>query len=305
MSEVTAADHVVVVLNPASGGAMDRPTFDKAMAEAGLAANVVETTDEDPGHGIASRALSDGARVVVAVGGDGTVRACLDALVGTEAALAIVPTGTGNLLARNLDLPDDPARALGLVISGARRTMDVGRANGEAFAVMAGSGLDALMIRDANATVKEHFGPVAYALSAVRHLRSDLVETRVRVDGEVVLDARTAMVLIGNCGRLQAGVQVFPEARPDDGRLDVAALSPRSVLDWLRVGTAVLRRRPAPDRLVRRFSGKRIDVLTRRPRAWELDGEDRPPTELLRCEVVAGALLVCGPPVEGHGLEES
>ncbi len=211
--------------------------------------------------GLAGRAVRDGAQVVVAVGGDGTIRACLEALVGTAVALAVVPAGTGNLLARNLDLPDDATRALGLVIDGARRTMDIGRANGEAFAVMAGSGFDALMIRDADTSLKDRLGAVAYVLSAVRHLRSDLVETRVRVDGELVLAARTAMVLIGNCGRLQAGIEVFPDARTDDGRLDVAALSPRSVLDWGRVGLALLRRRPAPDRLVRRFSGARIEVL--------------------------------------------
>ena len=299
-----AADRVVVVLNPASGGAVDRPTIEKALAEVGLEANVVETSEDDPGDGIASQAVRDGARVVVAVGGDGTVRACLDALTGTQTALGVVPTGTGNLLARNLGLPDDPVQALELVIGGDRRTMDVGRANGEAFAVMAGTGFDALMIRDADARVKDRLGAAAYVFSALRHLRSDLVETRLRVDGEVVLDARTAMVLIGNCGRLQAGVEVFPEARTDDGRLDVAALSPRSVLDWLRVGIALLRRRPAPDRLVRRFSGAHVDVRTRVPRAWELDGEDRPPTDLLRCELIAGAVAVCAP-ADGPELEES
>jgi diacylglycerol kinase family enzyme len=137
----------------------------------------------------------------------------------------------------------------------------------------------------------------------MRHLRTDLVETRVRIDDEQVLGARAAMVLIGNCGRLQAGVEVFPDARTDDGRLDVAVLSPHSLLDWVRVAWALLRGRPAPDHLIRRSAGARIDVRTRVPRAWELDGEARPSTDVLRCEVVPGALLVCGP-AAGPGLEE-
>jgi diacylglycerol kinase (ATP) len=299
-----STERVVAVLNPASSRAVDRPALEKALADAGLEANVVETTEDDPGDGIAEQAVRDGAQVVVAVGCDGTVRACLDALTGTQTALAVVPAGTGNLLAKNLDLPEEPVPALELVVRGALRTLDVGRANGEAFAVMAGSGFDALMIRDADETVKDRLGAAAYVLSALRHLRSDLVATRVRVDDEVVLDARTAMVLIGNCGKLQAGVQVFPAARPDDGRLDVAVVSPRSLFDWARVGLALLKRRPAPDRLVRRFTGQRIDVFTRTPRAWELDGEGRAPTDALRCEVVASALHVCGPSA-GPGLEES
>src|SRR5690606_9623044 len=101
------------------------------------------TTEDDPGTGQAERAVRDGAAVVFACGGDGTVRACLSALAGTDTALAVLPAGTGNLLAKNLGLPLDTASAVGVATAGDRRRIDVGKVDGEVFAVAAGLGFDA------------------------------------------------------------------------------------------------------------------------------------------------------------------
>ena len=109
----------------------------------------------------AAAAARDGADIVFVYGGDGTVQRCIDALAGTGIDLAIVPTGTANLLASNLGIPKDVEAAIDIGLYGARRTFDIGCVNGEHFAVMAGAGFDAFMIRDADRTAKSRFGRLA------------------------------------------------------------------------------------------------------------------------------------------------
>src|SRR6185437_9937611 len=110
-------------------------------------------------------ALDEGAELIVAWGGDGMVQRCVDAMSGADAALAIIPAGTANLLASNLGIPKDLEGAVEVGLAGERLKLDLGRANGEAFAVMAGAGFDARMIADADGRLKERLGRLAYVLS--------------------------------------------------------------------------------------------------------------------------------------------
>ncbi len=276
------------IWNPASGSA---PEAGELRAALDGDTELLETTPDDPGGGLAGRAVRRGADVVVACGGDGTVRACLDALADTGTALAVVPLGTGNLLAANLGLPSG-LDAAGRVGAGEPRRIDLGRVNGEAFAVMAGTGFDAMMIRDASSESKSRFGSLAYVWSGARNLRSALVPTVIDVDGDRWLTARTSLVLVGNFGTITAGIEVFPDAEPDDGLLDVAVVSAATWREWLTVAWSLLRRRPAPDRLVRRTRGRRINVEQEVPRVYELDGEDRAPTTRLDISVQPRALAI-------------
>jgi diacylglycerol kinase (ATP) len=108
------------------------------------------------------RALDEGVELVFAWGGDGMVQRCVDVLAGSDVSLAIIPAGTANLFATNLGIPKDIEQAVGVGLRGERRSLDVGRFNGERFAVMAGAGFDAAMIRDAaDGGLKERFGRVA------------------------------------------------------------------------------------------------------------------------------------------------
>ena len=306
---------VAVEVNPASGGATDddtelRQRFDALVGDV-LDASVawLETTEDDPGTGQARAAVEGGVSTVVACGGDGTVRACLEALAGTDTALGVVPLGTGNLLASNLGIEggDDAPR---IAVSGPVRRLDVGTVNGETFAVMAGCGFDALMIRDANPTTKHRFGSVAYVFSAARNLPVSLVRTTVTVDDRTVFRGRTAMVLVGNCGSVTGGLEVFPAAQPDDGVLDVAILTASGPMQWISVFWRLLRGLPQRRNLVARHSGRRVRVETKAPRPWELDGEDRPPASVLDYTIRPLALSVHVPPPEqtddsskdaGHG----
>jgi diacylglycerol kinase (ATP) len=286
---------VVAIWNPNSGGAASEDELRDAL---GPDIELVETSRDDPGTGQARSAVQAGADVVAACGGDGTVRACLEPLAGTTTSLGVVPLGTGNLLAANLGLPGD--------LSSARRAfdhdperIDLGNVNGEPFAVMAGSGFDALMIRDASDTAKARVGPLAYVASAAHHVRSELVHTTVTVDGVPWFSGRTTMVLVGNFGTVSGGLEVFPDADAADGRLDVAVMAASNITQWSSVLWRLLRGRPQRPDLVRRTQGRSIVVDLERARPYELDGEARDPVRHLEFDVQPAALLVHRLPSSG------
>lgn len=279
---------VVAIWNPASGSAPAEADLRDAL---GPDVELVETTADDPGTGQTQDAVQRGADVVVACGGDGTVRACLAPVAGTSTALALIPLGTGNLLASNLDV-DSGLDAGASVGQGDQRTIDLGRVNGEAFAVMAGSGFDALMIRDANDKLKSRIGTAAYVLSGAKNLRTDLYRTRVTVDGNDWFDGRTSMVLVGNFGQVSGGVEVFPDAKPDDGQLDVAVISASNLREWASIAWRLVRRRPQRLDLARRTQGAHIVVEHDVARVYELDGEDREPQKRLEFEIEPLAITI-------------
>jgi diacylglycerol kinase (ATP) len=129
-------------------------------------------------------ALKDGADLVFVWGGDGIVQRCVDALAGSGALLAILPAGTANQLATSLGIPQDLEAAVQIGLHGARRKIDVGVLNGERFAVMAGTGFDALMIRSTGRKMKDRFGRAAYVWTGMKQLRARPMKARVTVDGK-------------------------------------------------------------------------------------------------------------------------
>jgi diacylglycerol kinase family enzyme len=201
------------------------------------------TTIEDPGTQLARDAVEAGADVIVAVGGDGTVRAVAEAIAGTETALGIIPMGTGNLFARNLDLPlgDTPA-LLRTALDGQVAPVDVGwlrlkRAFGshgedttQLFLVIAGTGLDADMVAGADEKMKSRFGWLAYFFAAVKHLGDKRIRATVTVDDNEPVHGDMRTILLANVGRLPGGLRLIPDASATDGHLDVATLDARGGL---------------------------------------------------------------------------
>ncbi len=293
-SKVSAGRRVAVIHNPASGSADDVQALRSAFVAAGTEPLWLATTEDDPGTGQAAEAIASGVDTVIACGGDGTVRAVLQSVAGTEVALGVVPMGTGNLLAGNLGLQTG-TDAVHDAVHAPTGLLDVGMVNGERFAVMAGVGFDAYMIRDANPTLKRRLGSAAYVFSAARHLRSRIFSAEVVVDGRREFNGSTAMVLIGNCGAVTGGLQVFPDARQDDGMLDVAVLCARGIGQWASVGWRLLRGRPQRPDLVRRCQGRAIIVTLDRPVAYELDGEARDAVSTLTIGVEPGAIAIRSP----------
>jgi YegS/Rv2252/BmrU family lipid kinase len=265
-----------------------------AMARAGWEPPLwLETTLEEPGAGLARQAVEDGCDVVFVAGGDGTVMAVATALAGTGVPLAILPTGTGNLLARNLELPfTDEAACLRIGLTGRTRPIDVGAVEGRKFVVMAGLGFDAAMMRDAPEGLKKRVGWPAYVVSATKHLRGRGIRVTLTLDDGEPLHRRVRTVVVGNVGRLQGNFPLLPDAVPDDGVLDVVVIATRNVLDWARVGTRVLRRADVPDRRIERFTAKHVLIEASHSQPRQLDGDVIEDGRRLDIQVEAGALLV-------------
>jgi YegS/Rv2252/BmrU family lipid kinase len=293
------ARRVAVVFNPATGGgesADRRRDTEQALADAGLEVLWLETTRQDPGQQATRRAVAEGVDLVIAQGGDGTVMACVTGLAGTEVPLAVLPGGTGNLLAANFDIPTDLDGALQVALHGERRRLDVAAMGEDRFVVMGGIGFDAAMLRDADPRLKERLGAVAYVLSGFRQLRRRATRFELRLDDAAPVTRVGQGVLVGNLGRLQGGLPVMPDARPDDGLLDVAVLQTRTLADWARLAVRVLLRRRRKDPELAVFQARRVEVRCDRPQPVERDGDPAGATDHLVVEIVPRALTLFVPP---------
>lgn len=292
---------VVLVLNPtkvASVSALRRMASYACRERGRPEPLVLETTLDDPGERMVRHAVAQGADLVLCAGGDGTVMAVSRGLAGSGVPLGLLPMGTGNLLARNLGLPLELEAALDVALDGRDRRLDLGLlsteqgAPPEAFVVMAGVGFDAAMMADAPARLKSVAGWAAYLVSGVRHLRDPPMEVELTVDDQEPVRRAARSVVVGNVGMLQAGLQLMPDARPDDGLLDVVVLSPRGLLDWARVVVRLASRRRGLDRDVERFQGGHVRVRTTGEHPLQLDGDPAGSAMLLVVDVQPGALLV-------------
>lgn len=267
---------------------------------------VYPTSSSDAGQGATRTALAEGAQLVVVCGGDGTVNSCATALAGTGVPMAVVPSGTGNLVAGNLELPTDPAEAVAVAVDGVDRPVDLGRLPGGVLVGMAGLGLDAAMVQDVSHVWKRRVGWPAYAVSLARHLTDRGFTAVVDVDGRRTRHRHVRTVVVGNIGALHGGLSLFPDAQPDDGLLEVAVLAPRTALGWLSVAAYLLRSRRA-DRspAVVRRRGRHITVAARHPLRREVDGEPLPDARGLEVTVQPGALLLRTPAEDRSAHTES
>lgn len=262
-----------------------------------------ETTAEDPGYAMAEQALEEGVEMVLACGGDGTVRAVLTVLAGSATPLGVLPAGTGNLLARNLGLPvDDLGKALQVALTGVARPIDVGRiepetAGGrpERFAVMAGVGFDAQMMRDAPKDLKSTVGWPAYLVSAAKNLTAESIPLQVRLDDGDPIHATARTVVVANLATLPGGVALLPDALPDDGVLDVAIIESHNLADWLRVTSRVMTRRTRVDDRYTTHQAQHIQISMRSATPRQADGDLIGDSTGMDVQIEAGALLLIVP----------
>jgi diacylglycerol kinase (ATP) len=239
------------------------------------------------------RARKQGAELIFVWGGDGTVQRCLDTAAGTDVELALVPAGTANLFATNLEIPQDIARCVEIGLYGERRRLDVGRFNGERFGVMAGAGFDASMIEQADGGLKDHLGRIAYVWTGSQSLRAKPFKARISVDGTSWYDDRASCVLIGNVGTLFGGLEVFDDARPDDGRLEVGVVRADGVVDWVRTFARTAVGHPDRSPFVRVTKAKKVKVKLSRKVLYEVDGGERMKVKRFKVEVEPRAVTVC------------
>jgi diacylglycerol kinase (ATP) len=259
-----------------------------------------ETSPAEAGLGLTRRAVAAGARLVFAAGGDGTVRACAQALSGAGIPLAIVPLGTANLTARALRIPSRVERALEAGFAGRDRQIDLAIARGDgigeiSFTAMAGIGLDAAVVDAARALHKRRLGWLAYAAAGLTQLGWTPRDFSVRLDGGEPMTRRARCVVVGNVGLLPGGFWLLPEARCDDGRLDVGILAPAGALGWPRVAGRVLTRSGHQDRALERFQARRVTISAGADLPRQIDGEIITPGCTLAVSVCPGALTIRQP----------
>jgi diacylglycerol kinase family enzyme len=256
---------------------------------------VLATTASDPGGGPTRAALAAGVTLVVAVGGDGTVRACAQELAGTDVPLAIVPTGSANLIAQTMGVPRRLRAAVGVSFSGVDRRIDLVGVDDMIGAAMAGIGLDAAVVGATRDQLKRRAGWPAYAAASLGKLLTEPTEFTIRLDAGPLLVRRARSVFVGNCGILPGGFPILPAARPDDGILDVGVLAPDGPAGWVSVGyRAISGSRRDDERLVR-YRARAVEVSAARPLPRQVDGEIIPVGDRLSVRVLPGALLVRAP----------
>jgi YegS/Rv2252/BmrU family lipid kinase len=243
----------------------------------------------------ARRAFKEGADVVFVWGGDGTVQRCIDALAGKSATIAILPAGTANLLATNLDVPKDLAEAVQVGLHGHRRPIDTGSVNGERFAVMAGAGFDALMIKEADGGLKDRIGRAAYLWTGTKSVTAQRVKTTIAVDGKRYFKGPLSCVLIGNVGQVIGGVKAFKGARPDDGVLELAMVTAKNPVQWARTLGRLAAGKAEKSPFVNMTRGKKFTIVFDRKFLYELDGGTRPAVKKLRVKVRPASIFICVP----------
>ena len=249
----------------------------------------------------ARRAADRGADVIFVWGGDGTVQRCIDAVAGTGTAVAILPAGTANLLAMNLQIPDDLPEAVRIGLHGDRRRLDTGLVNGEHFTVMAGAGFDARMISEAGRDMKNRLGRAAYVYTGIKNLSARRVKATVDVDGERFFEGRISCVLAGNVGRVLGGIEAFPQARPDDGLLEFGVVTAKNPAEWARTFSRLARGQAERSPFVEVTRGAKIKVRFGRKIPYELDGGARPPGRKLRIKACPGSVTICVPAASSSG----
>lgn len=242
-------------------------------------------------------ALAAKAELIFVWGGDGMVQRCVDTIAGTDARLSIIPAGTANLLAGNLGIPKNLVEAVAVGLAGHTRRIDVGRMNGERFAVMAGAGFDARMIGDADGGLKDRFGRIAYLWTGARNLREQPFRAKIVVDGARWYDGDASCILFGNVGKLFGGVEAFEDAHPDDGVLELGVVSADGVKQWAGtvvravVGSAA----SSPHAFTTKVHSVRIKLDRKVP--YEIDGGDRKKVRKLRIDVEPEAVEICVPEI--------
>lgn len=295
--------HPVLVANPTAPGFERARSLlqQRARSAQWPAIHEIPTTPEDFGAAMTRQALADGADLVIAGGGDGTVRAVAGELAGSGVPLAVLPLGTANIFARNLGLrPSRLALAAGAAVHGATRTVDLGWVHldeddhSQPFLVMAGVGHDADTIDQLSPGLKKTLGWPAYLESGLRHLRDRPVAMRVRTDDGAQEDGQYWSLLLGNARSIPTGLKVFPDARLDDGGLSLLAVSVPSLHRWVQVAASLVHPRLG-GRTIHRRRVEWAELLLDEATLVQVDGDVHGPARRVRIDLWPGALAVRAP----------
>ena len=295
------SDRFLVLLNPGASGKPPkalRRRLGGAFAAQGVPFDIVEPADKEEAFRITRAAAKRGYRAVVAVGGDGTVGVALRGTAGTEVPVAIVPSGTGNQLALNYGIPSSFEDSVRVAVEGSVAQVDLGRANGEPFALMAGAGLDAEVMADATTELKSRFGFAAYLYSGLKNcITPRSADFRIVADDKEVR-VRASMVLLANASQLKAGplpveVTVAPESSFQDGLIDVCIYAPRNLPEVATLLWQVARKQFGGNERMIFLQARKVLIESDPLVAIQIDGEPRGETPIeAQIEPLSGRVIV-------------
>lgn len=269
------------------------------LAKAGMDVDIAGTTKMGDAAEFARQGVQDGVDVIAVYGGDGTTMQAVRGMVGSEVPLGLIPGGTGNLLAGNLRVPRNPARAAEVLIRGSSRRIDLGRVSRDDgahyFAVNCGAGFDAELMAETSEQAKRRWGMGAYLAQAWQKM-ADITSVPhcITVDGEP-FQASAAWVMIANCGEIiPPFLRVGQNVALDDGVLDVVVVHATGMVDTVGVVWHLMQGLPDGNRSVRYARGRRITIESTPLRPVQLDGEPVGRTPLT-AEILPGAIQVLVP----------
>jgi diacylglycerol kinase (ATP) len=257
----------------------------------------LETTVDDPGRAMTQQAVAEQVDLVLGAGGDGTIRVICSELADTGIPFGLIPAGTGNLLARNIGIPLDEGAALDIAFDGFDMPIDLVRLSVDGgppdhFAVMAGIGIDAIIMQSTNQDLKKAVGSAAYFVAAAQNAKHPALHATIQVDDEPPFRRKAHVIVVGNVGYLQANIPLIPDAKPNDGLLDLLVASPRGVSDWIKITTRVLTRQRRTDAQLDRLTGRRVSITVEESDQYQLDGDTVGQCSSMLAEVRPGALTL-------------
>lgn len=292
----------VLITNPHASrvehGALDGAL--RYLREGGVQVRVRRTAHRGHGADLAREAVAEGARLVIAHGGDGTIMEVAAGLVGSGVALGLLPAGTGNRLADNLGIGWSGRDATAIIVAGKRRALDLGRLTTSEgtryFAVTAGCGFDAELMHRTDSALKREIGVGAYLAAALK-MGTTIPRARVRVETDHgAVESAAAMILVANCGGIiPLGSPMAPQIRPDDGFFDVLLVDVAGLAHAARVGLSLVMGEADRDRAVTIVRGTRVAVTADPAMPAQADGEPHGTTPFA-AEMVPGGLTVLAPP---------
>jgi diacylglycerol kinase family enzyme len=293
------ARRCAVIYNPTKVGDQFKSLVSTRLEQDGWTDTLwLETSADDPGRAMTKAAVDARVDLVIGAGGDGTVRVVADGLAGSGIPMGLVPAGTANLLARNLDLPLQEDAAIKVAFAGHTRTIDLIKLTvddkpPEHFAVIAGIGVDAMMMDETDEDLKDKIGSAAYLVGVAKALGRLPIRLTVQLDNHRPVRRRAMICAIANVGKLRGNVTLIPGAAPDDGVLDLYIASPHRFGHWIRLALRLITRRPKKDDQVDQHTGKIVRVSIHGKDMYQLDGDVAGEGSNLTAEVQPDALTIC------------
>jgi YegS/Rv2252/BmrU family lipid kinase len=271
-----------VIFNPAARGNKAR-NFRRHLHAMAAGTAFKATASAGDARRLAAEAVQEGYELIIAAGGDGTVNEVLNGLGDApdgfdRVRFGVLPLGTINVLAREMNIPLKLEPAWNILQAGNERRIDLPRAEFQAggkreqryFIQLAGAGLDARAIELTDWQLKKAAGPLAYVVAGLKALREKKPMIELHIDGTAVSGE---LILIGN-GKLYGGsFEIFPDAKLDDGQLDICLLKQANFPSFLRIAPRLLLQRRVPAAMVQHFTASTFELKSDRPAALELDGE--------------------------------